>query len=65
MNGGLHLLATNRADRDLYMKQRERLFDIVCNHGRDNCINPYDFLDMLDEMKKTLMQVIAESEVMQ
>lgn len=65
MKGGLHLLATSRADRDLYMKQSERFFDIVCDHGQKHAINPYDFLDMLDEMKKVLMQVIAESEVMQ
>ena len=65
MKGGLHLLATNRADRDLYLHQRGELFTLVCDHGRDNCINPYDFLDMLDELKKMMMQAIAESEVMQ
>lgn len=65
MKGGLHLLATHRADNELYIKQRNKLFDLVCNHGSDNCINPYDFLDMIDDLRKLMMAAIAESETVQ
>ena len=62
---GLHLLATSRADPELYAEQWDMVLDANLAIGMDNSINPYDFLDMLEDLKRLMMKAIAAEETVQ
>lgn len=62
---GLHLLATSRADAELYAEQREMVIEAIVAIGTAKMINPYDFLDMLEDLKRLMMKAIAAEETVQ
>lgn len=61
----LTFLAENRADDETYAEQRQSLFDVVCAVGSELYINPYDFLDMLEELRRLMQMAMADNATMQ
>lgn len=61
----LTFLAENRADEETYAEQWQQLFEVVCAVGSELYINPYDFLDMLEDLRQLMRMAMADNSTMQ